>query len=57
MNYKDTRVKAKTSKIIGVRYVDKNGDAADDNARMIGLWWVWHRSSCCWKIGRHQFQN
>ena len=38
MNYKDTRVKAKTSKIVGVRYVDKNGDAADDTARTIGLW-------------------
>jgi hypothetical protein len=38
MKYKDIRVKVKTSKIIGVRYVAKNGDAADDNARMIGLW-------------------
>jgi hypothetical protein len=37
MKYKDTRVKARTSKITGVRHVDKNGDAADDNARMIGL--------------------
>lgn len=38
MKFKDTRVKAKTSKIIGVRHVDKNRDAADGNARMIGLW-------------------
>ena len=38
MFYKDTRVKAKTSKIIRVRYVDNNGDATDHNARMIGLW-------------------
>jgi hypothetical protein len=38
MKYKDTRVKAKTSKIIGVRYVAKNADAADNNTRMIWLW-------------------
>jgi hypothetical protein len=35
MKYKDTKVKVKTRKIIGVRYVAKNGDAADDNTRMI----------------------
>ena len=44
MKDKDTRVKAGTSKITGVRHVDKNGDAADDNAGMIELWWVWYRS-------------
>ena len=37
MKYKDIRVKARTSKITGVRHVDKNGDADDYNARMIGL--------------------
>lgn len=38
MKYKDTRVKVKTSKIIGVRYVAKNRDGADDNTRMIWSW-------------------
>jgi hypothetical protein len=38
MKYKDTRVKVKTSKKIGVRYVTKNRDGADDNTRMILSW-------------------